>query len=96
MVYNQGFWTAQNIYSTFSQQVVTLSSDGKVTWWVVVRVPPTNAVLDIGIGKKSSNYSAEEGKVGVSPHMGAAPWARIALNRASTIDVATTLYGWVI
>lgn len=73
--------------------MVTLSSDGKVTWWVAVRVPFTNAVTDIGIGKKGSNYSTEEGKVGVSPHLGAAPWARIALNRAATIDVATTLFG---
>ncbi|XP_063871440.1 cytoplasmic dynein 2 intermediate chain 1-like isoform X2 [Scylla paramamosain] len=76
-----------------SFQVVTLSNDGKVTWWVVVRVPFTNALMDIGIGKKYSSNSIEESKVGVSPHTGAAPWARIALNRAATIDVATTLYG---
>ena len=76
----------------FFQKVVTLSNDGKVTWWVVVRVPFTNAVMDISIVKKYSN-SIEESKVGVSPHTGAAPWARIALNRAATIEVATTLYG---
>lgn len=75
------------------QQVVTLSGDGKVTWWVVVRVPFTNAVMDIGIGRKYNSNGIEESKVGVSPHTGAAPWARIALNRAATIDVATTLYG---
>lgn len=73
--------------------MVTLSSDGRVTWWVVVRVPLTNALIDIGTGKKSSSYGTEEGKVGVSPHTGAAPWSRIVLNRAASIDVATTLYG---
>ncbi|XP_071534076.1 uncharacterized protein [Panulirus ornatus] len=76
-----------------SFQVVTLTSDGKVTWWVVVRVPLTGAVADIGISRRHTGYSGDEGGVGVSPHLGAAPWARIALNRAATINVATTLYG---
>lgn len=94
MVYDyQGFliWVDHLMFPF--KQVVTLSSDGKVTWWVVVQVTFTNTVMEISISKKNSSYGNEEGKIGVSPHTGAAPWARVALNRAATIDVATTLYG---
>lgn len=74
---------------------MTLTSDGQVTWWVVVRVPLTGTAIDIGINRRHTSYSGDDSGVGVSPHLGAAPWARIALNRAATINVATTLYGSV-
>ncbi|XP_042893349.1 cytoplasmic dynein 2 intermediate chain 1-like isoform X2 [Penaeus japonicus] len=76
-----------------SFQVVTLSRDGRVTWWVVVRVPLVNAVGDILGGKKSGVNITKSNSAVVSPHLGASPWSRIALNRSATISVATMLYG---
>ncbi|XP_027219127.2 cytoplasmic dynein 2 intermediate chain 1 isoform X2 [Penaeus vannamei] len=76
-----------------SFQVVTLSRDGRVTWWVVVRVPLVSAVGDILGGKKSGINITKSNSAVVSPHLGASPWSRIALNRSATISVATTLYG---
>ncbi|ROT85651.1 WD repeat-containing protein 60 [Penaeus vannamei] len=75
------------------QAVVTLSRDGRVTWWVVVRVPLVSAVGDILGGKKSGINITKSNSAVVSPHLGASPWSRIALNRSATISVATTLYG---
>lgn len=79
----------------FFAQVVTLSSAGQVTWWVVVQVPLTSTTDVTMLTRKSVNVEGGSGKTGVSPHLGAAPWARIALNRAATINIGSVLYGFV-
>lgn len=79
----------------FFAQVVTLSSAGQVTWWVVVQVPLTSTTDVTKLTRKTVNLEGGSGKTGVSPHLGAAPWARIALNQAATINIGSVLYGYV-
>ncbi|XP_068233794.1 cytoplasmic dynein 2 intermediate chain 1-like [Palaemon carinicauda] len=74
-------------------QVVTLTANGRVTWWVVMHVPLTTAASDISIGRKSATVRTINNTIAVSPHIGASPWARIVINRAATINVAHALYG---
>ncbi|KAK7078845.1 hypothetical protein SK128_005225 [Halocaridina rubra] len=76
-----------------SFQVVTLTTTGQVTWWVVMKVPLTNTIGNISLGRKSATTRSTQGNAAVSPHLGASPWARIAINRAATINVANALYG---
>lgn len=65
------------IYPFHQIQVVSLSGNGELVWWVVVQQ------------KASTRVTSDDVEVDISPYAGATPWSKIVINNAYSTTVTS-------